>query len=178
VYGFVLHHESKGVAKSFRINEDALEALREEARSQTLSLNTFVNQLLVNYTNFGRYLVRMHAMMLSRQTLSELVAPLSEDYIIKAGQNAGKTAPEELMTAKYGKITVGHVIDLMHNLSSYANWFEYTEKNEGEHWTITLMHELGQKWSLFIAHYFAAAFAATGHQAKYDVADRYVTFTI
>ena len=170
--------EKKTVAKSFRINEDALEALREEARSQTLSLNTLVNQLLVSYAQNGRYLKRLQGLALSRQTLSELINPLSEDSIIKAGQNAGKTAPEELMTAKYGKITITHVIDLMHTLSSYANWFEYTEKNEGEHSTITLMHEMGRNWSLFIVNYFSEAFAAAGCQAKCDVADRYVTFAI
>ena len=39
---------------------------------------------------------RMHAKMLSQQTLGELVDQLSEESIIKAGQNAGRTAPEEV----------------------------------------------------------------------------------
>ncbi len=166
------------MAKSFRISEDALEALREEARSETLSLNTLVNQLLVNYAQSGKYFKRTNAVTLTRQTFGELVNDLSEDIIIKAGQNAGKTAPQVLITSKYGKITVGHVIAYLHDLSSYANWFEYTEKNEGEHSTITLMHEMGRNWSLFIAHYLAEAFAAAGCKAKYEVADRYVTFAI
>jgi len=166
------------VAKSFRINEDALEALREEARSQTLSLNTLVNQLVMNYASFGRYMRRMHVMMLSQQTLSEFIDHLSEDIATKVGKNTGKTSPAELITAINGGITVGRVIELIHNLSSYANWFEYTEKNEGVHSTITLMHEMGPKWSQFIAHYINGAFAAAGCQAKYDVADSYVTFTI
>ena len=170
--------ERKTVAKSFRINEDALEALREEAQSQTLSLNTLVNQLLVNYASFGRYVRRLHARILSQQTLAQLVDQLSEESITKAGQNAGKTAPEELVTVIKGKITVSHVIDLMHAISSYGNWFEYTEKNEGEHLAITLMHDMGRKWSLFIANYFTEAFVAAGCQAKCDVADRYVTFNI
>jgi hypothetical protein len=174
----LLPREKTTVAKSFRINEEALEALREEARSQNLSLNTLVNQLLVNYSQFGRFMRRMHVMMLSRQTVNELIKPLSDEDAIKAGQNTGKTAPAALMTAIDGKITVSHVIKLIHNLSSYGNLFEYTEKNEGGHCTITLMHEMGRKWSLIIAHYINAAFAAAQCQAKYDIADRYVTFTI
>jgi hypothetical protein len=120
----------------------------------------------------------MHVLMLTRQTVGELINPLSEEDVIKAGQNAGSTAPEALMSAIDGKITVGHVIELIHNLSSYANLFEYTERNEGGRCTITLMHEMGRKWSLFIAHYLNAAFASAQCQPKYDVADRYVTFTI
>ena len=175
---FILPREKKTVAKSFRINEDALDALREEARSQTLSLNTLVNQLLVNYAQAGRYFRRTNAATLTRQTLNQLVNALSEDTIIQAGQNAGKTAPQELITAKHGGITVGNVVDYVHDLSAHANWFEYTEKNEGGHSTITLMHEMGRNWSLFIAHYLTEAFTAAGCKAKYEVADRYVTFAI
>ena len=170
--------EKKTVAKSFRINEDALEVLREEARSETLSLNTLVNQLLVNYAQSGKYLKRTNSITLTRQTFGELVNDLSEDSVINAGRNAGKTAPQVLITSKYGEITVGHMIEYIHDLSSYANWFEYTETNAGEHPTITLMHEMGRNWSLFIAHYLAEAFAAAGCKAKYEVADRYVTFAI
>jgi hypothetical protein len=166
------------VAKSFRINEDALEALREEARSETVSLNTFVNQLLVSYAQFGRYLKHMQNLLLSRQTFTELINPLSEDAIIKAAQNAGKTAPRTLIAAIDGEMTVTNVIRLMHSLSTYANWFEYTEKIEGEHSSITVMHEMGRNWSLFIAHYLSEAFAAAGCKAKCDVEDRFVTFTI
>jgi hypothetical protein len=42
------------------------------------------------------------------------------------------------------------VIEYIHDLSAYANLFEYYEKNENERWTITLMHELGPKWSAFL----------------------------
>ncbi len=170
--------EKKTVAKSFRINEEALEELREEARSQAISLNTLFNQLAVNYAGFGRYMRRLQAKMLSQQTLGELVNQLSEESITKAGQNAGKTAPEMLMTIIYGKITVSNVIQFIHLMSSYGNWFEYTEKTEGERLIITLMHGMGRKWSLFIANYVSEAFAAAGCKAKYNVAERYVTFTI
>ena len=170
--------EKKTVAKSFRIDEDALEMLRDEAQYQKMSLNTLVNQLVVNYANFGRYAKRVHTLVLSRETVSELISPLTEDEIAKAGQNSARDIPREWMLLVDGKIAVSSVIHFIHNLSSYTNWFEYTEKNQGEHWTITLMHEMGRKWSLFIAHHINAAFAAAGCQPKYDIADQYVTFAV
>jgi hypothetical protein len=91
----------------------------EEARSETLSLNTLVNQLLVNHAQFGRYLKRMNNLRLSRQTFTELINPLSEDLIIKAGQNAGNTAPQTLIAAIDGEMTVTNVIGLMHSLIRY-----------------------------------------------------------
>src|SRR5208282_5212479 len=127
-------HSPRGrrtVAKSFRINEEALQGLREEANSQALSLNTLANQLMINYANFGRYLRRMDGMMLGQQELSELINNTSEDSAINAGKNLGKTSPQMLMAAVDGGITVGRVIELIHNLSFCANWFQYTEKRNG-----------------------------------------------
>ena len=152
--------------------------LREEARYQNMSLNTLVNQLVLNYANFGRYTKRVPVLVLSRDTVNELISPLTEEEIAKAGQSSAKDIPKEWMMLADGKVTVNSVIHFIHNLSSYTNWFEYTEKTEGEHWTITLDHEMGRKWSLFIANHINAAFAAAGSQPKYEVADRYVRFTL
>jgi hypothetical protein len=170
--------ERRTVAKSFRIDKEALEGLREEANSQALSLNTIANQLLVNYAKFGRYLKRMDGMLLSQQELSEFINDLSEDSAIKAGKHLGKTSPQMLMTAISGGITVSRVIELIHNLSFCANWFHYTEKRDGDRWKITLMHNMGRNWSQFITHYINGAFTAAGCHTKYEVTDHYVTFTI
>lgn len=166
------------MAKSFRINEDALEGLREEADSRALSLNTVANQLLVNYAKFGRYLKRMDGMMLSQDMLSEFIRYLSEDSAIKAGKSLGETSPQMIMSAVNGEITVGRVIELIHNLSFCANWFQYAERREGDRWKITLMHNLGRNWSQFITHYINGAFVRAGCRTKYEVTDHYVTFTI
>jgi len=170
--------ERRTVAKSFRIDEEALEGLRDEANSQALSLNTIANQIMINYAKFGRYLRRMDGMMLSQQELSEFINNLSEDSAISAGKSLGKTSPQMLMAAINGGITVGRVMELIHNLSFCANWFQYTEKRDGERWKITLMHNLGRNWSQFITHYINGAFTSAGCKTKYEVTDRYVTFTI
>ncbi|HZY95052.1 MAG TPA: hypothetical protein VFE98_09405 [Candidatus Bathyarchaeia archaeon] len=169
--------EGKTVAKSFRVNEKALLALQEEAGRQSVSVNTLVNQLLLDYSEFGRYLQRVNAMRLSRKTFGEILNSISEDSLAKAGQVAGKSAPMALIASKWGKVTVNTVIEFIHDLSAYANLFEYYEKNENERWTITLMHELGPKWSVFLTHYIGEAFVAAGIQPKTRTSDRAVIFT-
>jgi len=155
--------EGKTVAKSFRVNEKALGALQEEAARQSVSVNTLVNQLLLDYSEFGRFLQRVNALRLSRKTFGEILGMASEDSLGKA--------------SKWGKITVNTVIEYIHDLSAYANLFEYYEKNENERWTITLMHELGPKWSAFLANYIGEAFVAAGVQPKAKTSDRAVIFS-
>ena len=172
-----LPREGKTVAKSFRVNEKALGALQEEAGRQSISVNTLVNQLLLEYSEFGRFLQRVNAIRMSRKTFSEILNAVPEDGLVKAAQTAGKSAPMALIASKWGKVTVNTVLEFIHDLSAYANLFEYYEKNEGERWTVTLMHELGAKWSTFLTHYLSEAFAAAGVQPKARTSDRAVIFT-
>lgn len=169
---------SKTVAKSFRINEEALEALREDARKQTISLNTLVNQLLVSYSDFGRYMKQMHSLTLTRQTFSKILNVIPEDKLIEFAKDAGRNVPEAVITSKHGKVTLNGLIEFVHYLSAYANMFEYSEKDENGHWTITLTHELGRRWSLFLANYMEQAMSAAGVKAKYTVSDRSLTVSI
>jgi hypothetical protein len=169
--------EGRTVAKSFRVNEKALAALQEEASRQSVSVNTLVNQLLLDYSEFGRYLQRINAMRLSRKTFQEILNAVPEDNLGKAGTVAGKSGPTAIIASKWGKINVSTVIEFIHDLSAYANLFEYYEKNENERWTITLMHELGPKWSTFLTNYIGEAFVAAGVQPKTRTSDRAVIFT-
>jgi len=175
---YSLPHEGKTVAKSFRINQSAIEALGEEARKQTISLNTLVNQLLVGYSEAGRYMKQMHALTLTRQTFVEILNVLPEDKMIEIGRAAGKSAPVAIITSKHGKMNVNGIIEYLHFMSAYANFFEYSEMEENGHWTITLTHELGRKWSLLLAGYLDEAFAAVGVKPKYTVTDRSTTFHV
>ena len=170
--------DGKTVAKSFRINQAALEALQEEARKQTISLNTLVNQLLVGYSEAGKYMRQMHALTLTKQTFVEILNVLPEDKMIQTGRAAGKSVPVAIISSKRGKISVNGIIEYLHFMSAYANLFEYSESEENGHWTITLTHELGRKWSLLLAGYFDEAFATVGVKTKYTFTDGSITFNI
>lgn len=175
-----MKRDKKTVIKSFRLDEEALEVLKEEANTQTISLNTLANQLILSYANFGRYLKRVGGMMLSQQTLGEFIHSLSEESAINAGKSLGKSSPQQLMTAINGEVNVNRVMELIHNLSSIANWFQYTQFTtpNGRELKITLTHGMGRNWSQFLTHYLLGAFEAAGCQPKTNVADSYVTLTI
>jgi hypothetical protein len=114
--------EGKTVAKSFRVNEKALAALQEEAARQSVSVNTLVNQLLLDYSEFGRFLQRVNALRLSRKTFGEILSMVLEDSLAKAGVADGKSAPVALIASKMGKGHRNTVIEYIHDLSAYAQF--------------------------------------------------------
>ena len=173
-----LPHEGKTVAKSFRIDQNALGALQEEARKQQISLNTLVNQLLVGYSEYGRFIRHMNGVSISGGAFFEFLSNIPEDRMIEIGRKLAKSALVTLVTSRYGKMGVDGVIEWIHRFSSYANLYEYSETEEKGRWTITLTHGFGRKWSLFLAGYFEQAFADVGVKTTHLVSEASTTFSI
>ena len=170
--------KSQVIGKSFRVNRKALHALRDEARRQNLSLNTLVNQLLINYAEYGRFAETAHSMNLVSRIFSEILNAANEDAIMLASQNAGKTVPMAMVSSKSCDLTMNSIIQYIQDLASYAHLFSYNETNVNGQWTITLSHEHGSKWSLFLSGYFSEAFKTTGTEPKIDASDRAIAIRL
>ncbi len=170
--------EGKTVAKSFRVNEHALSAIQEEAERQNISLNTLVNQLLIDYAEFGRFVKRLNALRLSRKTFEVVLEASSMEELAKGARAAGKSAPMAIIASKWGKVNSQIVVDFIRDLSAYANLYEYNETTEDGHLTITLMHDLGPKWSTFLTNYLSEAFASANIKPVVKTSDRAVIFSL
>jgi hypothetical protein len=81
--------EGRTVVKSFRVNEDALGALQDEADRKSVSINTLVNQLFLDYSEFGRFSQGINALQLSRKTFAEILNSVSDEDLVRAGRTAG-----------------------------------------------------------------------------------------
>ncbi len=68
-------------------------ALPEEAHRQSVSVNSLVNQLLLDYSEFGRFLQRINALRLSRKTFQEILNSVPDDNLVKAGQIEARAVP-------------------------------------------------------------------------------------
>lgn len=167
----------KSESQSFRLDQRILHALREEAKRENLSLSGLVNQILAKYVDYDRFADRMNALSLARKTFLSILNTVPEEEIIHAAEIEGKSSPVAYITSMNGYMSVDNVIGFVKDLSAHANLFEYSVRSESPP-TFTLVHEMGIKWSLFIAHYLAEAFKSAGAQVKFTTTDRAVTFTL
>jgi len=167
----------KTESQSFRVDQRVLDNLKEEAKRGNITLSSLVNQILTKYADYGRFANRMNALSLARKTFSSILNAASEEDLVRVAEIEGKSSPVAYITSMNGHMSVENVVGFVKDLSEHANLYEYSVISHSPP-TFTLVHELGVKWSLFLAHYLTEAFKSAGVQVKFTTSDRAVTFTL
>jgi hypothetical protein len=174
---FLSENKDKTVTRSFRIKEEAFEALKEDADRKEITINTLVNQLFSAHKDFDRFFERMGMIKISTATFSLLLAATPPDRIPSVGRQAGMDVPNAIITAKDGVLSFQTVCGFLRTMSQYGNLFEYNEANslDGKSKILTLMHRLGPNGSLFLVHYVKAIFEGIGLEPKIHSSEHSVT---
>lgn len=172
-----MSHREKTESQSFRVDERVLKILREEATRDNVSLSSLVNQILTKHVDYERFAKRMNALSLARKTFASILNAAPEEDIVEIAEVEGKSSPVAFITSMNGHMNTDNVVGFVKDLSEHANLFEYSVISHSPP-TFTLVHELGLKWSLFIAHYLTEAFKSAGTNVRFTTSDRAVTFTL
>jgi hypothetical protein len=169
---------SRTVPKSFRIDESALRALEAEASFLSVSPNTLVNQILKQYAEFDRFARMISTVKFSSALFRGLLSAADVNQLIEVAKAAGSSIPQAFVTAKRGKVDLDSLVDHVRSLAKYAQLFEFSDAIDSHGHVITLIHDYGLNWSIFLVHYLTAMLALIGMSPKLEMSDRSVIITI
>lgn len=166
------------VPKSFRIDESAVRAVEAEAATLSVSPNTLVNQVLKQYAEFDRFARKINTVKLSSAPFKGILLAANVDQLIEVAKSAGSSIPQAFVTAKQGKIDLKSLINHLRSLATYAQLFEFSETTDPHTHVVTLIHDYGLNWSIFLVHYTTAMLEQIGVSPKLEMSDRSVIFTL
>lgn len=169
---------SKTVPKSFRIDESALRAVEDEAMTLNVSPNTLVNQILKQYAEFDRFARKINTVKISSAPFRGLLSAADVHQLIEVAKTAGSSIPQAFATAKSGRTDTESLIGHIRSLAIYAQLFEFSETIDAHGHVVTLIHDFGLNWSIFLVHYLTSMFAQIGLSPKFEMSDRSVIFTL
>jgi hypothetical protein len=169
---------SKTVPKSFRIDQSALKAVEIEAASLSVSPNTLVNQILKQYAEFDRFARKIHTVKISSAPFRGILSAAAVDQLIEVAKTAGSSIPQAFAAAKSGKADLESFIGYVRSLAAYAQLFEFSETVEAHGHVLTLIHDFGLNWSIFLVHYLTEMFTQIGLSPKIEMSDRSVILTL
>ena len=166
------------IPKSFRIDESASIAVEKEAISQNVSSNTLVNQILKQFSEFDRFARRINTVKLSSSVFRGFLSEVDSEKVIEIAKSTGSSIPQAFATSKSGKVNVESLVDHIRCLAVYAHLCEFSETIDAHVRLLTLVHDFGLNWSIFLVHYVNAMFEQIDISSKVEMSDRSVTFTL
>jgi hypothetical protein len=157
------------VTRSFRIDEPAFKVLQEEAEKRSVSVNTLLNQLVVRYANFDRFLHRLHGFPIPGDVVKDLLQAIPDEKLKEiATQHGGYN---ECITYVFkGEFTLPAFLETMRTSFKHSP-VEYNEVVRGSKRNLTLVHEMGSKYSLYLANSIKTTLEALGAKPRVDVTD-------
>ena len=175
----LLNRKRKTVGRSFRIAEEWLDVLNEEAEKQGVSVNSLMNRLLQQYA-YLRYMLRYGAITLTRKGFSGILECCPDDKIRENGINAGSEITRELLLTMGVSPNYSFVIGLVKKLlSEFAGWFECDHHIRRDKEILHLRHDLGMKWSIYLAGVASGTFnSILKKEIDIQLSDSSVTITI
>jgi len=168
----------KTITRSFRISSTAFEALEEDARRRRISVNTLVNYQLTRYAVFDRFLDKVRIVRIPASVVRRIFESVTEEEAVDMGKwLADDLALRNVMAAKDGELTVESAIAGIRGMADY-NGFEHTDIVQGRKRTITMIHDLGPRFSQYLASYFHSLFLVVGAKPHFSSDARAIVFEL
>lgn len=166
------------VTRSFRFSDAALKVIEAEAESQGVTVNTFVNQLLIKYAKVQRFLAKENWLPFPEPVLKDVFALVPDDKLAEIGKKHGKTTGFlNLVNAMTGGTGVGNIIQFLKMACDIMS-MNYTDTDDGRTRRFAIMHNINRQYSIFLSNVVSTAFENNGVWPKMVSDDRVVVFEL
>jgi hypothetical protein len=147
---------------TFRISKRYEEFLRKKSEQERVSINTIANQIFGEYIEWQQFIEKFGTIVLSKEAFSMLIESIDEDKLIDLGIKIGSNIPQEFILFKWKEITKENVIEFLQMFINHCingeNDCTFTMDNKA---AISIKHNMGLKWSIFLKSFFGAIIKET-----------------
>ena len=149
--------ESKSVLRSVRIRREIQETLERDATTKGISVNALVNQILTRYAEWDRYAEKFGFVTIAKAGYLAMVDAVPEEELDRLGERIGGTNPREVTLFWFKKLGVESFLRYLNLVSRYSRTVEYEVERQGSDVTLLVRHDMTERHSRYLAHFFAAA---------------------
>lgn len=137
--------------RTIRLTRDIDNLLQKDAKSKRISTNSLLTSIITKYAEWDRY-AEKGLVSLTRADSRSILESIDDNKLSQIGKDLGKRAFKEFLMIWFKKIDVEKVLEGISLWCKYAGIAEYDLETDGRNYTITLHHEIGEKWSNLIGH--------------------------
>lgn len=167
--------KNRTIGRSFRIKEQLLEILEEEAKKEGISPNALMNRILQGYCQFYRHENNFPIVILAQPTLYSMINACSTEDVRNIGVESGRRTLDLMKTLglRVNGENVIYVIESI--LGQYGKYFIYTHHIQDNKDVFHLRHNYGEKWSTYVAEVISGLFENLGKKIEIEFLESALT---
>jgi hypothetical protein len=155
--------KSKTVIRSVRITKELDNLLEKDAKAKRVSLNSLISMIMTKYVEMDRYNERFGTITLRREGFRSILEAIEDDKITTLAKEIGSQIPKQFLLFWFKKTNLETYLKYLSLVCKYSGFAEYeVDTNEDEtDYVITLLHDLGEKWSIFLKNWLEQGMKST-----------------
>ena len=170
--------QKKTETSTFRLEKDILEKLRDEAKTEKISLNAYVNQIITKFVEWYAPAQKAGMVPLPKQLLIMIMEKLSDEQIIQIAENMVTKEIKDIILALKGEHDAQGFVSVIESWAKTSNFpVQHQVLGESSH-KYVITHEMGKNWSLYFGVIFTRMFEELGlKNVNCEITDKTLIFS-
>ena len=166
---------SRTLLRTIRIGKHLDNVIQKDSKEKRMSVNALISSILTRYAEWDRNTERFGFLTLTRETFSGILGTADDEKLVAAARELGAKVPKEIILFWFKKMNLENFLAYILMTCRYGGVAECKYESEGKNHTITVHHEYGKKWSLFMKHFFEEGLrAGLGLEATFELEENSV----
>ncbi len=158
--------------RSIRITKELDNILQKDAKAKRISLNALIGSIMTKYAEMDRYDERYDTITLKQESFSSILQLIEDDKLAEVAGKLGSLIPKQFLFFWFKKADLETFLRYLSLVCRYNGFGEYEVDidDAGRTYTITLIHNMGEKWSVFLRNWLEQGMKTTaGIIPKIDI---------
>jgi len=143
----------KSLLRTVRITPELDEILQKDAQAKRVSVNALLTTILTKYAEWDRYTERFGYMTISKDLFTSVLGAADDAKLTQAALELGQRLPKEVILFFFRELNVDTFLAYMTLTCKYGNIAENEVETHGRNYTVTIHHDLGEKWSNYLSSF-------------------------
>lgn len=162
--------KEKTVIRTIRITKEMDKLLQNDAKTKRISVNSLVSMIMTRYAEMDRFNEKFGTITLRRESFKAILEELTEDKILKIAKEMGSVIPREFLLFWFKNVTLDSYLKYLSLICRYSGFGEYEVASDERSYSLTVIHDMGYKWSIFLENLIVHGMKSTiGISPKTDV---------
>lgn len=148
----MIKENKKTALRTIRLSKSLDELLQRDANAKRISVGALVSSILTKYSEWDRYIEKFDMITLRQETISAILEATEDEILIRKAREIGVKIPKEFLMFWFKRTDLKSYLQYLEFLCNYGKFARYELEATANGYVITLLHNMGDKWSLFLRY--------------------------